>query len=350
MRALKISFFLLPAFICVFTQAWAQDEIPVIRELDLAAAPPGQISRYWVEIVDNGLGQAICVPVMVARGVQDGPVVGLTAAIHGNELNGIPIIQQVFAELDLQQLSGTVVGVPGLNAVSLNLDQRRFIDEEDLNRTFPGRPDGNRSEQYAYYVFERIIRHFEYLVDMHTASFGRVNSLYVRADMTDEHIAEMALLQGADIILNNKGIPSAGATGGSRTLRAEAILHGIHTITVEYGDPQVYQAEMITRGTRGIQQLLQGLGMQPGELEPTKPAVMCRKSYWLYTDRGGLLEVTAALNQKVVAGEVIAILRNPFGDVLVEYRAPEDGIIIGKSTNPVNMSGGRIVHLGIMTP
>ena len=88
--------------------------------------------------------------------------------------------------------------------------------------------------------------------------------------------------------------------------------------------------------------------MQPGIPKAPPAATFCRKSYWIYTDQGGLLEIPVELKQKVKAGEVIGVLRNPFGDILQTYRAPEDGIIIGKSTNPVNMTGGRIIHLGIM--
>ena len=229
--------------------------------------------------------------------------------------------------------------MPGLNAVSINLDLRRFVDEEDLNRNLPGKENGNHSQQYSYRIFDKIVRHFDFLVDMHTASFGRVNSLYLRADMSNDTIAEMARLQDADILLNSKG-PSAGAAAGSnRALRTEAMLHGIPTITVEYGNPQVYQPDMIERGMLGVNQLMIWLEMQPGILKAPPAATFCQKSYWIYTDQGGLLEIPVELKQKVKAGEVIGVLRNPFGDILQTYRAPEDGIIIGKSTNPVNMTG-----------
>lgn len=330
----------------------AQDDIKIVTELDLEAAPAGQISKYYLHLVDNGLAQPIYVPVIVAKGREAGPVLGLTAAIHGNELNGIPIIQAVFQSLDVEALRGTVVGVPGLNTVSINLDRRRFVDDEDLNRTFPGKANGNRSEQYAFQIFAKIVRHFDYQIDMHTASFGRINSLYVRADMADDTLAQMARLQAADIILDNKGIPSAGAGSGSpRTLRAEAVLNGIPTITVEYGNPQVYQEEMTTRGVQGVLNTLEWLAMTKANstAENTmEEPVICKKSYWIYTTQGGLLDIPLELKQKVQKGAVIGILKNAFGDVIDTYYAPETGIVIGKSTNPVNMSGGRIIHLGIL--
>lgn len=328
----------------------SQIDIAVIKEIDIQKAPKGKVTKYWLHLMDNGMSQPIYVPILIARGVEEGPTLGMVAAIHGNELNGIPIIQQVFQKIDPQQLKGTVLGVPGINVISLNQDRRRFVDEEDLNRNFPGKEKGNRSQQYVFKIRQKILPHFDYLVDMHTASFGRTNSLYVRADLRNETIAQMAKLQDCDIILNSKGIPSTGdAIAMLRTFRAEAMLQGIPTITVEYGNPQVYQPEITKRGINGIQNLMAWLKITDTPIQnfPTQP-VVCKKSYWMYVDKGGLLEIPVSLTEMVKKNQVIGILRNPFGDVLEEYLAPEDGIVIGKSSNPVNMEGGRILHFGIL--
>ena len=70
--------------------------IEVITELNIEQTPPGTIGEYWLHIINNGIGEPVRLPILVARGVEDGPVLGLTAAIHGNELNGIPVIQKLF--------------------------------------------------------------------------------------------------------------------------------------------------------------------------------------------------------------------------------------------------------------
>jgi predicted deacylase len=330
--------------------AGQEPSIQVVETLPLEQAPAGEISRYWLHIIDNGLAQPVLIPVLIAKGATDGPVLGLTAAIHGNELNGIPVIQQLFQSIDPKEMKGTVVGIPGLNPVSLLQDRRRFVDEEDLNRNFPGKANGNRSQQFVHRIVEKVIRHFDVHMDLHTASFGRINSLYVRADLSNDTLAQLAFLQDADIVLQSTGKPStADAIAATRTMRAEAMLRGIPSITIEYGDPQVFQPTMIRRGYFGVLNTMRWLGILEEEvLEPPKKAAVCKKSYWVYVDAGGLLEVPVALTQKVEKGTVIGILRNPFGDVIRTYYAPEKGIIIGKSTNPVNMNGGRIVHLGIL--
>jgi uncharacterized protein len=312
-----------------------------IDQLDLKAAPAGQTSRYWLRLVRDGLGLPVHIPVIVARGREEGPVVGITAAVHGNELNGIPVIQRLFREIDGQQLRGTLVGVPVLNVPSFLRKKRRFPDGTDLNHIMPGQPDGNVSQVYAWRIVDRIIRKFDYLIDLHTASTGRINSYYIRADMADPTVRQMALLQGAQIIVHNP--PNDG------TLRGTADALGIPAITLEVGNPNTFQKGMIRDGLTGIHNLLGDLGMTNATVEKLSGnTVRCRTSYWIYTDTGGIMTVHPKIADTVAAGQVIATLRNIFGDVVREYTAPEAGIVIGKSVSPINQTGGRILHLGIM--
>lgn len=327
----------------------AQAKPTWVDSLDLKSIAPQTRAHHWLKMIDDGMSQPIGVPVIILRGRQPGPVLGLFAALHGNELNGIKVIQEVIDRVDLANFRGTIVAVPGLNAVSIPLHQRRYIDEEDLNRNFPGKARGNQSQQYVWQINQKLLTKIDYLVDMHTASFGRTNSLYVRAKMGDERIAAMARLQDADIILNSNGLPStAEQLAATRTMRAEAMLKGIPTITVEYGNPQVYQPEMITRGVTGVENILSWLEMTDQKLVAVPEPVYCKKSYWTYITEGGYLDLKVSLTQHLRKGDLMAVLQNPFGAVIREYRCPEDGIVIGMSSNPVNRSGGRIIHLGIV--
>lgn len=317
------------------------DDTPVIRELDLESIPKGTIQRYWLHLVTDGMGLPVFVPVIVAKGRTGGPVVGLTAAVHGNELNGIPVIQRLFREIDAEQLRGTVVGVPVVNLPSLLRKKRRFIDGTDLNHIMPGRADGNVSQVYAYRIMNWIVRKFDYLIDLHTASFGRVNSYYIRADMDDKTTRRMALLQNAQIIVHNP--PSDG------TLRGAADELGIHAITLEVGNPNTFQKGHIRSGLTGIFNVLTDLDMIDDTVEePEIPAVICRDSFWLYTDTGGVLTVQPGVTDLVEKGQEVAALRNIFGDLIKRYESPEAGVVIGKSVSPINQTGGRILHLGLV--
>ena len=316
------------------------DKLPIVLDFNLEDTPRGTIRHYWLRIISDGFNNPISIPLIVARGQEDGPVLGLTAAVHGNELNGIPVIQRLFTEIDPQELRGTIVGAPVVNVPSFMRKMRRFNDGVDINHIMPGKADGNVSQVYAYRFFNRLVRHFDYLLDLHTASFGRVNSYYIRADMDTPVVRKMALLQNADIIVHNP--PSDG------TLRGAADELGIPAITLEVGNPNTFQRKLIRSGITGIHNVLCHLEMVDDEIdEPLKEAVVCSSSRWLYTEMGGLLTVHVDLRERVKAGQVVASLRNIFGTKIQEYTAPCDGIVVGKSVSPVNQSGGRIIHLGI---
>ena len=316
-------------------------EIPVIKEFHLNDTPKQSIRHYWLRLISDGMANPINIPIMVARGKEDFPILGLTAAVHGNELNGISVIQRLFREIDVKELKGTIVGIPVVNIPSFNRKKRRFNDGVDLNHIMPGKKDGNVSQVYAYRFFHRIVTHFDYLLDLHTASFGRVNSYYIRADMKHPVTRKLAKLQNAQIIVHNP--PSDG------TLRGAADELDIPAITLEVGNPNTFQKKLIRSGIAGIHNTLSYLEMTNDEIETAKKeAVICKRSYWIYTDHGGLLTIHVELTDLISSGDLIATLRDIFGNLIKEYFAPEDGIVIGKSVSPVNQSGGRILHLGIL--
>ncbi len=325
------------------TNRFAHEAPLHVRALEVEALPRGRRARLFVELVQDATAQPVSVPVLVARGQRDGPVLGITAALHGNELNGIPVVHRLMESLDLRSLHGTVVGVVVTNVPGFLHNQRRFPDGTDLNHIMPGRPDGNDPEVYAHRLLERVVRHFDYLIDLHTASFGRINSLYVRADLMHPMTARMAYLHRPQIILHNP--PSDG------TLRGQAMALGIPAITVEIGDPHVFQPRHIRSTLAGIRRVLVELGMTPHRFVRAGDApIVCEASKWLYTDSGGLLRVLPDVAECVREGTVIARQRNLFGQLVREYHAPHDGVVIGKSVNPIGQTGARILHLGRIAP
>ncbi len=318
-----------------------KSDIQVIRRINIEEAPKGIVSYYYLLIVRDGLGMPIYIPVMIARGIEPGPTVGITAAVHGNELNGILVIQRLFQEIDPQTLRGTVVGIPVMNIPGYLLMQRQFNDGIDLNRIMPGDPNGNTSQIYAFRLGDRILKHFDYFLDLHTASFGRVNSYYVRANMNDPETKSLTLLQNAQIILNS--------TAPDSTMRGTACEMGAKAITLEVGDPNLFQKGHIRSGLTGIHNTLIHLKMTDGQIEiPDQAPYICKSSFWIYTDKGGILQVLPNVTQTISKGERIAILRDVFGHTIKEYFAPNDGIVIGKHVQPAAQTGTRIVHLGIL--
>ncbi|KAJ1721389.1 hypothetical protein LPJ53_004081 [Coemansia erecta] len=326
------------------TKSFAKEiapSIPTVTELDLSSFPVGKITRVWVALAEDGMGLPIRVPVMVAKGALEGPVVGITAALHGNELNGIPLIHRLYKDLDPQTLHGTLVSVPVANSPGYLLSQRGYSDGTDLNRMMPGKPNASGPQVYAYNLMQRIVRHFEYLIDLHTASRGRVNSLYVRANLRDPRTARMARLQNPQIIVHNT------SPGGS--LRGAAMELGIPAITVEIGDPSTFNERYVKNALIGVTNILAQMSMLPDEETPNEyEPIVCSRSYWIFAKTGGILTVHPDLATWVRAGDLIATVRNVFGDIEEEYYAPQDGVIVGKHIDPVCQTGNRILHLGVV--
>jgi predicted deacylase len=206
-------------------------------------------------------------------------------------------------------------------------------------------PTGTSSQIFNYNFFNKIVKTFNFMIDLHTASFGRINSYYIRADLNDETSAIFAKLQQPQIILH-----SSGQDG---TLRSAAANVGIKSITVEIGNPSIFQSQYVEWSYIGVMRVLTYLNMFREitiDLSPS-PApltVLCSKGYWIYTKTGGLLEVYPKVNSIIKKGALIARIKNIFGNIVDEVYCPENGVNIGKSSNPVAMSGDRIIHLGVI--
>src|SRR5690606_34614268 len=135
------------------------EKIKHISRINLDELPAASITRYWLELTTDTLGNEVCIPVIIAKGAEKGPVLGLTAAVHGNEVNGIPVIQRVISSINPALLTGILIGVPVVNVPALTDKVREFNDGKDLNHVFPGKTKGNESEVYAYRFFHSVVSH-----------------------------------------------------------------------------------------------------------------------------------------------------------------------------------------------
>eukprot|EP00457_Paulinella_chromatophora_P005677 gb/GEZN01005694.1/.p1 GENE.gb/GEZN01005694.1/~~gb/GEZN01005694.1/.p1 ORF type:complete len:486 (-),score=73.82 gb/GEZN01005694.1/:285-1742(-) len=342
--------------------------VKYVSSLDILACPEGKISYFWIKLIESCTGTFLSVPVLVARGCKPGPVLGMVAAIHGEEVNGTPLIHAVFNHLRdrLDTLCGTVVGVPVANIPAYNLRRRVFPDQSrdvDLNRLFPGKIHGSTAEKYAYYLFTKVIVKFDYCLDVHTACFGNLNCCHIRADLSDPRVENMAKILNGDVILHSKGPTGGHPEQGGTSLRAAAASAGIPSVCIEIADANFHETDAYVIGKvfAGVYRLLIELRLDTRDarfekenskliVENKKKAVLCKRSYWLFTDHGGLLTVHTKLLQRIKQGEHIATITNLFGFVLQKMLAPEDGIVIGQSQGPVKDAGARILHFGVVAP
>ncbi len=310
------------------------------EDLKISSLKRGEVHRTLIQLSDNSLGVPWRVPVIILRGTEKGPTVGITAALHGNEVNGISTIFKLIEEINPKHFKGTLVLVPISNVPGYLMNQRNFSDNVDLNRIMPGKPEGSTSNLYAHFFTHKIVNKFDYLLDLHTASHGRVNSLYIRADIENEVTRTLAYLQNPQIIV--KKYDEEG------TLRSWANDQKIPSITIEIGNPNAFQHSLIDETKEGILNTLRYLKMINGEVKDMLThATVCDHSYWIYSTRGGIVDVTPRLADHIKKGQIIAKVYDVFGHVKEEITADKSGIVIGKNVRPNCDAGTRLLHLGV---
>mgnify|MGYP001544293205 CR=1 FL=1 len=318
------------------------DKIKFLHKLDLSEIPSGTVSRYRLTLTTDGIGDPVQIPLIIAKGILAGPVLGVTAAVHGNEINGLPIIFQFINEINPLKLHGTVIAIPVVNVHGFLQNIRSSYEGADLNRLFPGKKKGTSGQRYVYNFLHRVVKHFDYLIDLHTASFGRANSLYIKADLENEITRKMSYLINPQIVVHS--------TGKDGTLRSSASTFGIHAITLEVGNPHLFQRSLIKKSVTGLMNILVYLKMVKRKEKTVRgDPIICSRSFWIYSDMGGILEVIPEVASIVNSGDIIAKITNIYGDIIKEYRSTNTNcIVIGKSINPVGEAGSRIIHLGVI--
>ena len=209
----------------------------VILGTEVAPATSTRLSWGAQEAFDGIAGET---PVLVVNGADAGPVMCVTAAVHGDELNGIEMVRRLLYNIDPERLKGTVIGVPIVNLDGFRRNSRYLTDRRDLNRFFPGNPSGSSASRIAYAFFNQIILNCEVLVDLHTGSFHRTNLPQLRANLKNDDVRALAEGFGDMVILHS--------TGSKGTLRRAATEYGIPSVTLEAGEPLRLQKKAVGTG------------------------------------------------------------------------------------------------------
>ncbi len=304
--------------------------------------PPNTSARLiWMpEGVASGLAEQT--PVLVVNGKNPGKTLCLTAAVHGDELNGIEMIRRVMYRLDPDKLTGTVIGVPVVNLMGFRRNSRYLPDRRDLNRYFPGNTHGSSAARIAHSFFINIVRHCDALVDIHTGSFHRTNLTQLRADLANEQVAALAQSFGNISVLNSRG--------NTGSLRAAAVRAGIPSVTVEAGEPLRLQNDVVAEGTRAIETLMAKMEMYGRQSKWNRHAPVYYKSVWVRANQSGILLSRVPLGKRVTKGEVLGTVTDPITNASSDIVSPYQGRILGMALDQVVLPGFAAYHIGIQTP
>lgn len=300
---------------------------------------PGERISVSLPVADLYTATSLSMPVKVICGKKAGPVLFISAAIHGDELNGVEIIRRLLKRKILRSVSGTLVAVPIVNVHGF-LDQSRYLpDRRDLNRSFPGTPRGSIAARLAHLFTTQIVAKADYGIDLHTGAINRSNLPQIRANLDDAKTIEIAKAFGAPVIIN------ANIRDGS--LRAYAVERNLPVLIYEAGEALRFDEIAIRGGIRGILNVMHHIGMLPAS-KRTKPVtpVIAKSTSWVRAPSSGIVGGKVSLGSSVAKGQKLAAISDPLGDEEREVTAPFDGIVIGRSNLPLAHEGDALVNLG----
>jgi len=312
---------------------------PHARWGDLYVAP-GEQAEAAITVSETYLGLDIAIPIYVWRGERPGPAVFVTAAVHGDEINGAGAIRHIITEQPFDLAAGTLVLIPVVNILGFERHSRYLPDRRDLNRSFPGDSSGSLASRFARAISDSVVARCDLGIDLHTAAIRRTNFPNIRADMSNPRVADLARAFGAEIIVDNKG-PKG-------TLRRSACRAGKPAIILEAGEIWKVEPFYIDYTVRGLRNCLIHLGMVKGRIKPPAYAIVADKTQWVRATHGGFLVFHVAPGEFVEQGAAIATNTSLTGREQNVIEAPVDGMVLGMTTLPSVAPGDPVCHLAFM--
>lgn len=280
----------------------------------------GGRSRRIAPITTLASGFELALTIDVFQGAHPGPTVGVSAMIHGDELDGLLIARELQRTLDPATLHGAVWILGVANPLAMEgITRNTPIDMLDMNRLFPGAPDGWLSEQQAYVIAHEFIDHIDYLVDIHAGgTFPWVDYCYV---VNDEGLSRAFL----PALLYK---PAAGYPGTTATYAEQ---RGVKCMVVEIGGGYRDQETHVANGLRGVLNQLRYAGVLDGDVERRPGQVLMREMKVMRPRHGGICIPRQALTPGEIlsAGTPLADIVSPYTyDILETMVAPFDQNIV----------------------
>jgi len=301
---------------------------------------PGEQRKIELPVAKLYTDADVSLPVHIIRAKKQGPIIFISAAVHGDELNGIEIIRRLINQKKLKIIKGSVIAVPMVNVYGVVNQSRYMPDRRDLNRCFPGSAKGSLAGRVAHIFLNEIVKHCDYGIDLHTGAIHRSNLPQIRADVSDIETKELAEIFGVPVILN------ANLVDGS--LRESATKSQTKVLLYEAGEALRFDELSIRAGMKGVMNVLQHLGM-------TKKVVSAKQrksvpfvangSQWERANASGIVHNIVNLGDQITKGQVLAEIGSPYGEIIDSVKATRSGVLIGKQNIPLVQEGEAMFHV-----
>ncbi|TXH03098.1 MAG: succinylglutamate desuccinylase/aspartoacylase family protein [Nevskiaceae bacterium] len=300
----------------------------------------GENRMVHVPVANLYTNTPVTLPVRVVRGIKPGPVMFVSAALHGDEIIGVEIIRRLLRLRELRDrgtLCGTLLAVPVVNMPAFLQQSRYLPDRRDLNRSFPGSESGSLAARLANLFLKEVVGKSGFGIDLHTGAIHRPNLPQIRADLANPDTLRLARAFGVPLLLNSA--PTSG------TLREYTTRKGIPVLLYESSEALRFDEQCIRIGVRGVVNVMAELGMVPTQPTQKVEPVAARSSTWVRSPASGILRAQAALGDLVKSGQVLGMVGDPFGEVEAPVVCGTDGVVIGRLKLPLVNEGDALFHV-----
>jgi len=282
------------------------------------------------------------IPIIIERAKEPGPTILITAAIHGDEINGVEIVRRLIARKINKPKRGTIICIPILNVFGFLSAERAFPDGRDLNRSFPGTKRGSLASRVAFHFTSQILPHADYCLDFHTGGASRFNAAQVRINSGDKKLMHLAKVFNAPFTVVSNNL--------KKTYRSTCNKMGIPIILFEGGKTLESNKQIVNYGLKGTKRILDHLDMLDPKFKVTKPltdTVIIKRSKWIRAQKSGLIHVKVSCNDRVEKGTLLASITDPYGKMHFKVLAPNKGYIINVNQAAIVHQGDAIFHISV---
>jgi len=280
------------------------------------------------------------VPVIVERSKKPGPTILFSAGIHGDEINGVDIVRQLIARKINKPKRGTIICMPIINIFGFLNSSRAFPDGRDLNRVFPGYPNGSLASRVAYRLINEIIPDVDFVVDFHTGGASRFNAAQIRIVRDQPELEELAKVFGPPFVLYSNHI--------SKSFRNACFQLGKPILLFE-GGKSFYVDNTISKiGVEGAKRILAHFDMLNSKVKANSPkadSVFVEESKWLRAKQSGMFKALVAINSHVKVDDVLGQITDPYGKIYHEVKSTVNGYIINVNEASLVYQGDALFHV-----
>jgi hypothetical protein len=310
-------------------------EITIFNETIL----PGKSKTINMQIGKLHTMTDLHIPIIVERSKKEGPVVLLTAGLHGDEINGTEIVRELIVKKINKPKRGTIICIPVINIFGFVNQTREFPDGRDLNRIFPGSKTGSLASQFAYYILKEIIPHIDYAIDFHAGGAQRFNAPQIRIVPNNAELKTLSDVFGAPFTLYSNNI--------SGSFRSSCDKMNVKMLLFEGGKSVDINNGVTKEAVEGTKRFLTHFDMLKNKHEISKPhqTIYIETSDWIRANFSGMFHGLKQIGSYVTKGELLAKISDPFGKVSHKLKAPHAGYLINVNDAPIVYQGDAVFHI-----